>query len=156
MKSFKLNFLYSVSFQGEYSVKTQKDLLIFKNENWGGEITRIENVLKWDDSMLSEKEHIKQLKEHLDLEKEILLSDELISLIENTFDKNGIWEWPKDYNKASGFGEVLDGDLWQLNVKINEKKVKSFGACCYPKSYKKLMKMFSDIFDMDFNKILEN
>ena len=76
------------------------------------------------------------------------------NLIENTFDKNGIWDWPKDYNKASGFGDVLDGDLWELNVKIDEKKVKSYGACCYPKSYKKLMKMFSDIFDMDFNKIL--
>ena len=149
MKSFKLNFEYSISFEGAYSLKTKNNSLYFEREGWGPTAPRLsieENYFK------SYREYEKALKELLT--QKVQISEELISFIEKTFDDNDIWDWPKDYNKASGFGDVLDGDLWELNVKIDEKKVKSYGACCYPKSYKKLMKMFSDIFDMDFNKIL--
>ena len=50
--------------------------------------------------------------------------------------------------------EYCDLSSRERYKKIDEKKVKSYGACCYPKGYKKLMKMFSSIFNMDFDKIL--
>ena len=57
--------------------------------------------------------------------------------------------------RTDGEVEVIDVKLNNRKTKkIGEKKVKSYGACCYPKGYKKLMKMFSSIFNMDFDKIL--
>ena len=151
MKLFKLKFEYSISFSGAYSVKTKYNSLYYENEGWGRKAPRLSID---DNSFKSYIEYEKALKELLTYK--VPLTENLISLIEKTFDDNNIWNWPKNYNKASGFGEVFDGDLWELDVKIDEKKIKSYGACCYPKGYKKLMKMFSSIFNMDFDKILKD
>ena len=131
----KIKFHYSISFGGEININTRTNHLHFKKRPLGLIFSSIPKEIKNEFYV-----------------KKVELNDEIKKLISNTFDKNNIWNWPKDYNNASGFGEVRDGDLWILKASFNDKRVSSSGACCYPDGYKKLISMFSKIFDVDFYK----
>jgi len=129
----KIKFHYSISFGGEVNINTRTNHLHFKKKT------------PW----INFPSIPKEIKNEFYVKK-VELNDEIKKLISNTFDKNDIWNWPKDYNEASGVGGVCDGDLWEINASFNDKKVSSSGASCYPDGYKKLISMFSKIFDVDF------
>ena len=129
----KIKFHYSVSFGGEININTRTNYLYFKKEPLG----------------LNVSELPKEIKEELYFKK-VEMNDEVKDIISRTFEKNNIWNWPKDFNEAAGYGRIKDGDLWELKASYKEKKVYSYGQVYYPNGYKDLIAMFQKIFDVDF------
>ncbi len=138
----KIKFHYSRSFPnngGEININTRSNHLYFKKEP-GFDISEVP----------------KEMREIFYL-KRVELSDEIKELISDTFYKNNIWDWPKDYNEALGYGRIMDGDLWELRATYKEKKVYSYGQVYYPDGYVNLIGMFSKIFNVNFyDEISEN
>ena len=138
----KIKFHYSRSFPnngGEININTRSNYLYFKKEP-GFDISEVP----------------KEMREIFYL-KRVELSDEIKELISDTFYKNDIWDWPKDYNEALGYGRIMDGDLWELRATYKEKKVYSYGQVYYPDGYVNLIGMFSKIFNVNFyDEISEN
>ena len=97
MKLFKLKFGYSISFSGAYSVKTKYNSLYYENAGWGGKapVLSIE-----DNSFKSHIEYDKALKELLTYK--VPITENLISLIEKTFDDNNIRVWPSIRRRLMG------------------------------------------------------
>ena len=135
----KIKFHYSVSFGGEININTRTNFLYFKKNPMGLHISSLPIDIR------------KKF-----YEKKVVLSDEVKEIISDTFNKNDIWDWPKDYNKALGYERIMDGDLWELKASYKEKKVCSYGQVYYPNGYKNLIAMFSKIFDVDFFKEIDD
>ncbi len=135
----KIKFHYSVSFGGEININTRTNFLYFKKNPMGLHISSLPIDIR------------KKF-----YEKKVVLSDEVKEIISDTFNKNDIWDWPKDYNKALGYERIMDGDLWELKASYKEKKVYSHGQVYYPSTYKNLIAMFSKIFDVDFFKEIDD
>ena len=129
----KIKFHYSVSFGGEININTRTNYLYFKKEPLGLNVSEIP----------------KEIKEELYVKK-VEMNDEVKDIISRTFEKNNIWNWPKDFNEATGYGRIKDGDLWELKASYKKKKVYSYGQVYYPNGYKNLIAMFQKIFDVDF------
>lgn len=134
----KLNFTYGATREGEIFIRIKSNYFFCEIAPMGLDISSIPEEHKG--------EFIKKRYLNKDIKKLIL----------NTFEENNIWNWPKDYNEASGFGEVNDGDWWDIEASFDNKKVNSKGACCYPDGYENLISMFNKIFDIDFHKEFED
>ena len=136
----KIKFHYSVSFGGEININTRTNNLYFKKKPLGLNISSLPKDVK-----------------RIFYEKKVNLSDDIQALISNTFNEIDIWNWPKDYNEALGYGRIMDGDLWELRATYKEKKVYSYGQVYYPDGYVNLIGMFSKIFNVNFyDEISEN
>ncbi len=135
----KIKFHYSVSFGGEININTRTNYLYFKKRPLGFNLSEIPKKIK-DEFYF----------------KKIELNDKTKKIISNTFDKYNIWNWPEDFNKVTGWGRIMDGDLWELKASYKKKKVYSYGQVYYPSTYPSLIDMFSKLFAVDFFDEIDN
>ncbi len=135
----KIKFHYSVSFGGEININTRTNYLYFKKRPLGFNLSEIPKKIK-DEFYF----------------KKVELNDKTKKIISNTFDKYNIWNWPEDFNEVTGWGRIMDGDLWELKASYKKKKVYSYGQVYYPSTYPRLIDMFSKLFAVDFFDEIDN